>query len=282
MNPANLTYVVLWVSDFDGAGARELFHFVPFAGETIYPIGWSPDGSTILFVEGVPGSLDAFRDGMPLQAAPAKGLQPFALEVTVILTAVDKSTTPDRSLLAIVTGEGRESWTNKTITLLDAALGRTWHVTTPDVSAIAPAWSSDGGSIVYVSAPDLGPGARDAALARRRLWLMAPDGSNQRQLTTGELFRDEKPQWSRDGQHILFARLTTEPCDSSEYDLLLLDVASGSIEPVLTGLPLFGTDNERLVVGEVPKCRREDDSGWTTDSMGRLNLGLVMDWWQTP
>jgi hypothetical protein len=98
----------------------------------------------------------------------------------------------------------------------------------------------------------------------------------------GEGFRDEAPQWSRDGSRVLFARLTSEPCDMAEYDLLLLDVATGVIEPVLTSLPLFGTDNERLAVGEVPNCRVEDESGWTTDTFGRLNLSLVLSWWQAP
>jgi hypothetical protein len=35
----------------------------------------------------------------------------------------------------------------------------------------------------------------------------------------------------------------------------LIDVQDGTIEPVMTGLTLFGTDNERSMIGEVPKCR---------------------------
>ena len=149
------------------------------------------------------------------------------------------------------------------------------------MASVDPAWSPDGRQIAYISAPNLGIDGRDIALAGRRVWLMASDGSGKRQLTShGEGYREEAPQWSRDGSHVLFARLSTEPCDTSEYSLSLHDLQAGTETLVLSGLPLFWTENERPVVGEVPRCARRDDSGWTTDSYGRLNLSLVMSWWQ--
>jgi dipeptidyl aminopeptidase/acylaminoacyl peptidase len=49
------------------------------------------------------------------------------------------------------------------------------------------------------------------ALMGRCLWVMSIDGGHQaQQLTDDPAYRDERPLWSTDGSHILFARLSTE------------------------------------------------------------------------
>ena len=56
-------------------------------------------------------------------------------------------------------------------------------------------------------------------------------------------------------------------------------------EQIAAGLPLFGTRNERPVIGEVPKCNTGGTAagqGWITDYYGRLSLATVLDWWQAP
>ena len=47
-------------------------------------------------------------------------------------------------------------------------------------------------------------------MAERRIWVINRDGSNRRQLTQDNSYRDERPLWSIDGSHILFARLDGE------------------------------------------------------------------------
>src|SRR3989442_3957866 len=44
-------------------------------------------------------------------------------------------------------------------------------------------------------------------LFRLWCWIMNADGSRKRRLTSDSRYRDECPQWSRDGQYILFTRL---------------------------------------------------------------------------
>jgi dipeptidyl aminopeptidase/acylaminoacyl peptidase len=180
----------------------------------------------------------------------------------------------------VVTGGQCESWTNKGIAILDVESGVLSKLTEPETAALAPAWSPDGKLIAYVRSVDLGPDGRDASLTARRIWLMTPDGSNERRLTDGdEGDREELPQWSTDGRNILFARLTTDPCDTSEYSLWLMNLEDRSLDRIEAELPLFVTNNERLEVGEIPICRSGGD-GPVTDMFGRLSLISVLDWWQ--
>lgn len=109
--------------------------------------------------------------------------------------------------IAFVTGVGPATWTNKRL-----ATGS--FRTASDLAAIAPAWSPDGIRLAYVAMPDtpgvaLGPDA-SRALEGRRLWVAAPAPGVTRQLTADDRFRDERPQWSEQGTHLLFARITSE------------------------------------------------------------------------
>lgn len=65
------------------------------------------------------------------------------------------------------------------------------------------------------------------------LWLLAPGGSEPRQLTTDPSFREEQPVWTADGRQIIFGRwLAAQPqpaglwaWDSSTAEVTLLDEA---------------------------------------------------------
>jgi hypothetical protein len=108
---------------------------------------------------------------------------------------------------------------------------------------------------------------------------MAADGSNQRQLTSGEGFRDASPMWSVDGKSILFARMgIDDPCYGGSYDLMRYDLDAGSIEASATGLPLYGTWFTEEI-GVVPDCEMTVDD-ITTDRFGNLDLRQVLAWWQ--
>jgi Tol biopolymer transport system component len=79
------------------------------------------------------------------------------------------------------------------------------------------AWSPDGRTIAY---------ARDAGFppqrAFRGLWLVRPDGSGLRQLTTGTQFG---PAWSPDSRRIAFTEIRTI---DGQYVIGTVDVASGT------------------------------------------------------
>lgn len=108
---------------------------------------------------------------------------------------------------AFVTGAAQATWTDKRIT------AGTFSTSTA-LAAIAPAWSPDGIRLAYSAMPDapdlaLGAGASET-LRARRLWVANPATGALQQLTADERYRDERPQWSLRGTHILFARITIE------------------------------------------------------------------------
>ena len=279
------TYVGLWLAGADGTRGRELLNLGLAPKDGIVPVGWSPDSATVLFSvwpAGMGG--ETLLDGVPLRAVPAGGGPAGDLGVTTSLSP-DGSPSPDGKLLALVAGSERETWTNKGIVTVDIQSGRVTRLTGAGTAALSPAWSPDGSLMAYVSSVDAGRDGRDASLASRRIWVMAPDGSDKRQMTTDAGYREEQPMWALDGQHILFARLATEPCDTAAYLLSLLDLKDGSIKQIAAGLPLFGTRNERPVIGEVPRCNAGATVAaqvWITDHYGRLDLAAVLDWWQAP
>jgi TolB protein len=58
-----------------------------------------------------------------------------------------------------------------------------------------PMWSPDGAWIAYTSARS----------GSAEIWIMSPDGNNQRQVTTSDVQHDVHPTWSPDSQQIAYA-----------------------------------------------------------------------------
>lgn len=118
---------------------------------------------------------------------------------------------PDGRKFAISDGEGRQTWTAKKITLVDLENRKSTTLTAVNAAAQFPAWSPNGDAIAFVAAPDAGDlwggdGAKNA-LNQRRIWIMNPDGSQQRQLISDANFRDERPIFSADGKSVIFFRI---------------------------------------------------------------------------
>src|SRR5688500_6782918 len=83
---------------------------------------------------------------------------------------------------------------------------------TSGVAAILPALSPDGLRSAYTAGPDApdwrGSGLR-AGVVGRGIWLLDADGSNQRGLTDGEDYREERPQGTADGR-VVFVRVDAD------------------------------------------------------------------------
>ena len=256
----------IWLIPSAGGEPRELYASgLPQAGEAV-PAGWTPDGAYVLFWQGPEPSMSLYADGTALYALPASGGSPIALAEAVLLHPDFITAHPTRpTRLAVVTGGGRGTWSQKRIQVLDlpAAVSK---VLTPDtLAAVSPAWSPDGRSLLYVAMPDRGdlvggdPARR--GLMARKLWMWTEADGVSRQLTDDEQYRDEAPRWSRDGRHILFARMEADGAAS----LWMLDAEDQSIWPVV----------DRL--GPIPGPA-ESWFGF----YGHVDWSAAFDWWQPP
>jgi len=107
---------------------------------------------------------------------------------------------------------------------------------------VSPAWSPDGSQVVFGRA--FGP-VRNGLIQRNALFVVDADGTDPRQLTqldlpaTGE---DAEPQWSPDGDEILFQRYNVRSARPRDgVALWILDVSSGK-ERRITPFPLAAGD----------------------------------------
>lgn len=222
----------------DGRDDAEVFSNPdPLATQSLLA-GWSPDGEQILFWEGWSMSASQLAGGPPLMAVRASGGEPLRLSPGVLFRhrADVIAWSRDGAHLAVVEGPGREVWERKAIRVFNSSSWDSAIASEPDRVDFFPSWSPDGERLVYASGPRLpmkwGMGdERERTLGQRRIWTMRPDGSDKRQLTADDRFRDERPLWLGEGAHILFARLAGEQAqlwlmraDGTEQQLLVNDL----------------------------------------------------------
>jgi dipeptidyl aminopeptidase/acylaminoacyl peptidase len=175
--------------------------------------GWTPDGAAILAWFGPDSALYKI-DGLPLCLIPGGTGEPRCLEERVLLWPDFVSWSP-LGQLAFIGGAGRETWVNKglSITVSDTLETRRL-VDSAEQAPLQPAWSPRAERIAYSAGPptplDVAYERRDEALAQRRIWLVEVANGRRRQLTGDARYRDERPLWSSNGGHILFARLSEE------------------------------------------------------------------------
>src|SRR5437870_5182153 len=107
--------------------------------------------------------------------------------------------------------------------------------------------SADGRSLVF--------GSQRAGGENGLLYVMNVDGSNVRQLTKadpGETVTDEYPDWSPDGQRVVFQHTTKKGDDAPESDLWLVDVNDGSLTQltntpgIWNSTPAFAADGQSV------------------------------------
>jgi Tol biopolymer transport system component len=171
--------------------------------------GWSPDGKYLLYWRGIMMSASMAADGEPLMEVPVAGGTPKRIVPAMLSYRSFLAWSPNGQKLALIDGGGRETGDDKRLAV--AMIPGTAHMLTDTHhAAVDPAWSPNGHWIAVSSEPVTRQTENEAyilpAISHRRIWLIAADGSTERQLTkTG--FEDEHPQWSPDGSYILFARM---------------------------------------------------------------------------
>lgn len=223
-------------------------------------VGWSPDGRQLLTWLG-PGSALYQADGLPLCVLPVVGGEPRCLADERVLLWRDFVTWSSfTNQLAFIVGSGREIWVNKGLAIVvDAETFETRSlVGAAEQSPLQPAWSPRGERIVYSAGPATAAAVaytqRDSALAQRRIWIVEIASGQRRQLTDDHRYRDERPLWSADGQHILFVRMS-----ETEASLWLMNAEGRTLQQVVSEL-----------------TPRPDPVG----EYGYIEWSALWDWWR--
>ena len=226
------------------------------------PYAWTRDGESIIYWSADEFSASTWSDGVPLKIVnvPTGVVRDLGVSALADEDMLDLAPSSAGNKLAVTDGDGRETWAGKRVAIIDLDTGAVRHFFPKDVASMCPSWSPDGSRIVCSAGPDadiaynkanagrtytvvrpdgskaietitpdsrIGIGGGEEAhvyLQQRKIWLLDVTGGNPpKQLTSDARHRDEEPMWSRDGSHILFARM-----DYDGYQSLWLMEASGA------------------------------------------------------
>jgi DNA-binding CsgD family transcriptional regulator len=266
-------YVAIWRVRPDGSDSAQVVtaragtdvdaRGAPAVGFT--PIGFLPDARGVLYTA-EPLQSDARAESMELRRVAIDGGQAFRTQFRAFPNYRDfLDYAEDGSLAVLIAGTANFSpsgstWHDMQLVYI-RPLGRDWGGLPGEGKAdVSPAISPDASSIVFASSPAFGSDLDPPEVNQRRIWIIKRSGpiGGREQLSDDPDYRDERPQWSRDGRHILFARLSATD-SRAPASLWSLELDRGSISKVQDGLSL--PPHGDMVKGHVP---------WEQ----------VFDWWQ--
>ena len=198
------TTSALFISDTDGTHERQIVAAPP--GTAQQNQIWSPDGRSIVY-ENIAMSGDSESHQLMTSAADGSGVHPLtpgrpSHGSTVPGFDGDPAFSPDGRTIAYVHSSGTVK--NNELEHSDVYLMRS------NGSAVRPithyaAYSGDSGGIAW--SPDgkrLVVGRYDAVGSRTALFVMNTDGANSRQLTPWDVGASGLPDWSANGDLIVF------------------------------------------------------------------------------
>lgn len=171
---------------------------------------WSPDGNQLAFVNGASADVGIYQFFSDSQRTLAAG------------SGEPATWAPDGSAIAYTATLPDQPGVPMVIRRWDLAEERSSDLTDGRTSDHGPAWSPEGGQIAFVRS------AEDPAA--NGIWVMAPDGGGQRQLTRSA--QDTRPVWSPDSKQLAVIRIGGANAVSS---LWVIDVATGAAHQVLEG-----------------------------------------------
>ncbi len=242
----------LFVMRADGKGKKKL---TENKASDEYP-RWSYDGKWIAFVSDRDGNKEIYRMEVSSQKTerltdhPAEDLDPdWSPKGTHLVLTSKRDGKDDLYLLEIATKKVERLTDNKgrnalasfspdgkklaftsnrlvgwSIYLLDLETKETKKIFS-GWGACRPDWSSDGKWLSFVSQQDDGKGD---------IYVMRPDGSEVKRITSTDATYDYFPSWSGDNKHIVFSR--TENKKKGPWDLVVSSLESGT-ECSLTQTP---------------------------------------------
>jgi Tol biopolymer transport system component len=222
----------VYVVRADGTGLRRLTR----DGLSASPV-WSPDGRTIIYARRSeieePSSFEDFRRmSVTLWTMRADGEQQRSVfEPVEGRIDVPGGWSPDGSRFlftrdsAALPEEGGRIARRSAIYVFNADGSGLTKIADQGAD---PAWSPDGSRIVFASDRDkngeLSYG--DAVQYANELYVMDPDGSNQRRLTTTKDLNEASPAWSPDGSLLAYQR--GEVVDNAQGTGVFLSETDGS------------------------------------------------------